>query len=337
MLRRIFAAAVTLLLAVALLVIAWPQLFGLQQSALIAQAVSLRALAAIGAICGVVVIGFLVVAWPRPRRFFAGIALVLIGFVAINGVVLTSRGLGNGAFEKPTDSSITVLSWNTLGDAPGAAAIADVAFTSEADVIVLPETTEEITSQVAAILASGGRPMQQWTTAFDLISKSRSTSLLISKKLGEYVFDESAGNSSVLPTLVMKPKDGTGPTILAVHLVAPTPGELPRWKKDLTWISGQCDDDNVIMAGDFNATIDHFAGYAHEAGATIGNCTDAAVLTDNAAVGTWPANLPALLGTPIDHVLATPNWRVTGMRVIQDHDTYGSDHRPILVQLTPAG
>ena len=59
--------------------------------------------------------------------------------------------------------------------------------------------------------------------------------------------------------------------------------------------------------------------------------------TDNAAVGTWPTMLPALIGAPIDHVLATPNWRVSGMRVIASHDGYGSDHRPILVQLSPAG
>ena len=31
------------------------------------------------------------------------------------------------------------------------------------------------------------------------------------------------------------------------------------------------------------------------------------------------------------------NWRVSGMRVIASHDGYGSDHRPILVQLSPAG
>ena len=64
---------------------------------------------------------------------------------------------------------------------------------------------------------------------------------------------------------------------------------------------------------------------------------DAASATDNAAVGTWPTALPALLGAPIDRVLATENWRVTGMRVIQSHDSHGSDHRPVLAQLTPAG
>ena len=57
----------------------------------------------------------------------------------------------------------------------------------------------------------------------------------------------------------------------------------------------------------------------------------------NAAVGTWPTSVPALLGTPIDHVLATPNWRFTGFRVLGDEDSAGSDHRPVIARLAPAG
>jgi endonuclease/exonuclease/phosphatase family metal-dependent hydrolase len=62
---------------------------------------------------------------------------------------------------------------------------------------------------------------------------------------------------------------------------------------------------------------------------------DAAAASDNAGVGTWPTSFPALVGAPIDHIMATPNWEVTGMRVIENYDKYGSDHRPVLAQLTP--
>jgi endonuclease/exonuclease/phosphatase (EEP) superfamily protein YafD len=54
-------------------------------------------------------------------------------------------------------------------------------------------------------------------------------------------------------------------------------------------------------------------------------------------VGTWPTNVPALVGAPIDHVLATPNWRATGFRVLAGEDAAGSDHRPVLARLAPAG
>ena len=43
------------------------------------------------------------------------------------------------------------------------------------------------------------------------------------------------------------------------------------------------------------------------------------------------------LPPPIDHVLATPNWRFTGFRVLTDEDSAGSDHRPVLARLAPAG
>jgi endonuclease/exonuclease/phosphatase family metal-dependent hydrolase len=176
-----------------------------------------------------------------------------------------------------------------------------------------------------------------YTVAYDQISKARSTTLLISSTLGEYDVDESAKTTAVLPSVVATPRDGTGPTIIAMHALAPLPPMLAGWRADLEWAARACSGDNVILAGDFNATLDHFSGIGHIPGATLGNCADAALATDNAAVGTWPTALPALLSAPIDHVMATANWRVTGMRVIESHDTYGSDHRPVLAQLTPAG
>jgi endonuclease/exonuclease/phosphatase (EEP) superfamily protein YafD len=140
----------------------------------------------------------------------------------------------------------------------------------------------------------------------------------------------------VLPTVIATPVDGSGPTIVSVHLVAPIPGEMGNWRSDLEWLATACVGENVIMAGDFNSTIDHFSGLASKDGAALGDCFDSAGLSDNAAVGTWPTALPGLLGAPIDHVMQTSNWRVSGMRVIADHDNQGSDHRPVLVQLSPA-
>ena len=139
----------------------------------------------------------------------------------------------------------------------------------------------------------------------------------------------------LLPSVVARPVDGSGPTIVGVHLVAPLPGEFANWSSDLEWMAGACADPNVIIAGDFNSTIDHFTGLGNGQ-ATLGDCIDAAAVTNNAAVGTWPTMLPPLFGAPIDRVMATKNWRVTGMRVIENYDGYGSDHRPVLAQLFPA-
>jgi endonuclease/exonuclease/phosphatase family metal-dependent hydrolase len=335
MLRRFLAAAILVVLALVLLVVAWPQLFGLQRAAGVAQLVSLRGLAVAGAIAAIVVLGFIVVLSPAVRRFAASAAVLLIVFALLNSVVLATRGIGSPSFATPAPRSVTVLAWNTLGDAPGAKAIAELAIDPGADVIALAETTQATGQAVADAMGEAGRPMQAFTIAFDQISKARSTTLLISEALGTYVVDATEPNSTVLPSVLARPASGSGPTIMSVHLVAPIPGELEHWAEDLDWMSTACSAESTIIAGDFNSTLDHFAGLATADGATIGACVDAASATNNAAIGTWPTTIPALVGAPIDHVMATSNWSVTGMRVIENYDKYGSDHRPVLAQLTP--
>ena len=127
------------------------------------------------------------------------------------------------------------------------------------------------------------------------------------------------------------------------------PAQMDNWRSDLDWLAESCSSGSVIMAGDFNATIDHFSGLASgsaehplsgddatdrlAAAAKLGECTDAAAVAGSAAVGTWPTSLPPALGAPIDHVLATDDWSVAGLRVIDDLDDAGSDHRPVVAWL----
>ncbi|GAB3607157.1 hypothetical protein GCM10027413_25660 [Conyzicola nivalis] len=337
MFRRVLAAAVVVAVAAVLFVFAWPQFFGLQQTFGIAHVVSFRAAAALIAIALIVGLTLLALLARPVRRFFATLAVLLLAFTLVNAAVLSTRGFGDTAFETAGDSTVTVLSWNTLGDVPGAATVADLAIENDADILTLPETTKAFSLEVAALMKAAGRPMWVETTAFDQISKSRSTSVLWSADLGTYTVDESVGQTATLPTVVLRPDDGSGPTIISVHAVAPIPGEFRNWQADLDWLADTCAGENVIMAGDFNATLDHMSGLASSATTTLGDCADAALATGNAAVGTWPTTAPALLGSPIDHAMATENWRVSGMRVVQDQDGAGSDHRPLVAQFAPAG
>ena len=333
---RLLAAALLVIAAGALAVLAWPQLFGLATAPIAAQVVALRAPIAAFGLAAVVALTLLALVSSRGRRFLASLALVVLVFCAVNVVVLSTRGFGNGAFETTGDADITVLAWNTLGDAPSPELIAQLALESGADVIALPETTRATALEAARLMTAAGVPMAHFTTAYDEVSKARSTSLLISVDLGEYAVDETAVTTATLPSLVATPVDGTGPVIVAVHVVAPVPGEMANWRGDLAWLAGRCAGGDVILAGDFNSTLDHYGELGTDGG-TLGTCTDAALTTDNAAVGTWPTSVPALLGAPIDHVMASEHWRFSGMRVVQSHDGYGSDHRPVLVQLSPAG
>jgi len=336
MIPRILAAIFILAAAAALVVAAWPQLFSLEQTAVVAQVVSLRALAAAAALIAVVVLTLMALLSTRLHRFAASLAVVVLAFSALNVVVLASRGFGDLEFPTKTEGDVTVLSWNTLGDAPGATAIAELALLNDADIVTLPETTRELGFEIAQAMAAADRPMWVHTVAYDLISKSRSTTVLISVDLGEYDVDLSARTTSTLPSVVAVPQDGSGPTIVAVHAVSPVQGEMANWRSDLEWLAEQCRTNNVILAGDFNSTLDHYASLTDGADFALGSCTDAASATNNAAVGTWPTQLPSLLGAPIDHVMTTSGWSFTGMRVIESHDGYGSDHRPVVATLSPA-
>jgi endonuclease/exonuclease/phosphatase (EEP) superfamily protein YafD len=362
MANRILSTLIALVAAGALLILTWPQLFGLQNTWVVAHAVSLRGLAVVAG--AAILVALLVLALIRPlRRLLGPLTIVVLLFVIANGAILGVRGIGPGeaagtgsnagsepststgtAAPKPA-SDVTVLSWNTLGDAPGAATIAKLALAQEADIVTLPETTEATGVAVAELMRTAGRPMWVHTIAFDHVSKARSTTLLISPDLGEYEVKNAAGsgppgNTNVLPTVVATPVDGVGPTVIAVHAVAPIQWEMSNWRSDLDWLASQCAGANVIMAGDFNATVDHMAGRTASgtddtdtAGSVLGACHDAAISAGSGAVGTWPANAPALLGSPIDHVLATSDWRVAGMSVIETSDDAGSDHRPIVARL----
>ena len=339
LLRTLFLGAS----AVLLLVLGWPQLFGLQNTWVAAHAVSLRGVAVAGSallVAGLLVLLVLI----RPLRPLTAGAVVLLALFGVgNAGVLASRGVGDPvgtpALAETTDA-VTVLSWNTLGDEPGAAAIARLALDRGADIVTLPETTEATGEAVAEQMREEGRPMWVHTIAFDQISKARSTTLLISPDLGDSTVSNAAGsgppgNTNVLPTVVATPVDGAGPTIIAVHAVAPIRFEMSNWRSDLDWLAEQCAGPDVIMAGDFNATVDHLSGRETSDGAVLGDCRDAGLATGAGAVGTWPAFAPALLGAPIDPVLATANWQVQSMSVIESEDDAGSDHRPIGAARTP--
>lgn len=342
MISRTLSALLSLAAAAGLLVLSWPQLFGLQNTWLIAQIVSFRgALVVAGAAGAALLLAFAL--FSVLRRLAVSLAVVLLVFAAANAVILAMRGVNQSDTTIATagvDDSITVLSWNTRGEEPGLDAIVALALESGADIVALPETTDELGTDVAIAMKAAGRPMWVWSLNFNEIYKARSTALLISPDLGEYTLASAPGsgppgNTNVSPTVVATPVNGEGPTIMAVHAGAPTVGAMADWQSDLDWLAQQCDAPNVIMAGDFNATVDHMAGRGIDGG-TLGRCHDAALSAGSAAIGTWPTAVNPLLGAPIDHVLATENWRVDSFRVLDSADGSGSDHRPILARYVPA-
>ncbi|MEJ1230856.1 MAG: endonuclease/exonuclease/phosphatase family protein [Galbitalea sp.] len=334
MIRKILATIIVLVIALVLLVAVWPQLFGLQSAPIVAQVVSLRGLDVAIALVVAVGVGLLAIAWRGARRFLGTLVVLLLAFCLASFGILASRGFGGTTAASRPPSTITVLSWNTKGDAPGTAKIAKLALADHADVIALPETTQRTGFDLALMLKAAGRPMWVYSAAHGYTYESHATTLLISAALGEYSVDVSHGDTSVLSSIIAKPHDPAEPTIVAVHAVSPQPQEMLNWRADLRFLSTVCSGRNLIMAGDFNSTLDALDSLSTRPGADFGGCTDSGRAVGAAAVGTWPTTLPALLGAQIDHVMYTSPWRVAGMRVIQSEDGAGSDHRPILATLS---
>ena len=81
----------------------------------------------------------------------------------------------------------------------------------------------------------------------------------------------------------------------------------------------------VFLAGDFNATLDHPVLSSRCGFVSVTEATGAA------GWGTWPRSVPALLGTPIDHVFVDPaRWNPVHTWIV---DVVGSDHRAVVARL----
>ncbi|WP_454131955.1 endonuclease/exonuclease/phosphatase family protein [Microbacterium lacticum] len=334
---RLFGILITVLVAIAAAVVTWPQFFRLERTFPFAQIVSLRG--ALTLACVALFALMLVACLIRPLRgFAASIAVIAVLAALANGGILAIRGAGVGSLPAKTDAAIRVMTWNTAGAATDPDLIAKTAIAMQADIVALPEATIDAGEAVAIAMREMGSPMWAHHESYPGWA-ANSTTLLISPALGDYAVVEStaggASGTATVPTVVAMPVRGAGPTIVAAHAVAPRQDDMERWRESLTWLGDQCASDDVIMAGDFNATVDHMDRLGADGG-DLGRCHDAAIATGSGAVGTWSTAWPALLGTPIDHVLATDAWIPTGTVVIGSLDDSGSDHRPLVAQLEPA-
>ncbi|MGO3320538.1 MAG: endonuclease/exonuclease/phosphatase family protein, partial [Microbacterium gubbeenense] len=303
------------------------------------QIVAMRGLM-VAAFAVLAVVFLIIAASRRARPFAVSIAVVCVIAAVASGVTLGIRGYGAATLPDKGEESVRVMTWNTLGNATGADSIAQTAVAMEADIISLPETAAGVGEEVAVIMRDLGRPMWVHHEAYneDVVDGPQAwqTTLLISPDLGDYsVIEASDSGTTMLPSAIAMPTNGDGPIVVAAHAVAPQPQYMDAWRSDLRWLADQCVEGNVIMAGDFNATLDHMSGLG-EGDGDLGWCRDAAAETGNGGAGTWPTSIPAVLGSPIDHVLVSSAWEVSGSIVVTNLDDAGSDHRPLVAQLEPA-
>ncbi len=350
---RVLAWVLTLAASAVAVVVTAPDLFALTMTLPVVQVIAFRGLLGLGFLAFATVLlpwsgrrlrarrrsaahdgsppGARVPARRAPSAAVAlGVVLLVTGAVQLG--VAAMRGVVNAPPTADTEvvpGDVTVLAFNTYVGRTPAEAVAAVAVTSGADVIALPETPPEVAAEIAGLLGEGGNPMQVFSNDRGY-STPFTTSLLVSRALGRYAVVPTAAGVGYVRA---DPVAGDGPPIVAAHPAAPTPRRMHWWTRELVYAVELCREiPGVVVAGDFNATLDH--GPMRD----LGRCVAAGAAQGwrgSGALGTWPAWLPALLGAPIDHVLVDGDaWAVDASGVVEVGD---SDHRGVVARLLPVG
>ena len=285
-------------------------------------------------------------------------ALILLIAAGGHAWVLCSRGLGNdesapaaiapassiSADPADWDGALTTFSFNTHYSEAHKVELAVAIRRAAAEVVVLPETSAEYGQAIADLLVQDSLRYTVFS-AGDQKDDADPTTVLVSAVIGDYEQAQApagAGHGAVL----LRPAGGAElnghrrPTILGVHTHAPVPGSMEEWLASVEVVVGQCrgagsdgagpgPEPGLIIAGDFNATLDHAPMK------DLGGCADAALEAGIGGVSTWPTSShTTLLGSPIDHVLAdSATWRARSASVLA---LSGSDHRALVVELAAA-
>ncbi|MDO5723884.1 MAG: hypothetical protein Q4P33_05745 [Flaviflexus sp.] len=259
-------------------------------------------------------------------------ALAVIAVGVIHAGIIKSRGIDSTTTLPPDEGithvsegtgAITVMSYNTLDGATTMEQIRDLVMDNGVDVIVLLETSAADARHLGELLDETHRPFHVFDSGADEYGPSiESTCVLVSTALGEYT---NVGDLGLTwGSLHLKPANGNGPDIVAVHPVSPERSREELWRSEITTAYSMCEQDHLILAGDFNSTVDHMR-------ATGANCRSALDGTVG-GLGTWPADAPRLLGAPIDNIFSDYPSRAAAIVTVGK-----SDHRAVIARLDPSG
>ena len=319
-LRYVAAIVFTLLVAV----FALPDLlFGLDQRSPFAQLVPFRPWILIG-VAGLLVLLLVVMFFERRvLPFVDGVVLVLLVGVAMLVPRLVADPVPAGG------TPFTVLAFNTFEGKADVQQVAALIEQERPDVVALSEAGGRYADRLRPLIEPMGYHLES-----SIGSRRRDVegvTTAVSDRLGD-VQARIGTDTSAFPYIELSGAGLGGMRVAAFHSVAPVPGSVPDWRSDLGLLRQWCADPTpAIVAGDFNATLDH--SVLRDA---IAGCGDAGAQTGEGLVPTWgpTQRFRDLLGPQIDHVIA--NHGITA-ESFQVHDIAGSDHRAIITRLRVPG
>jgi endonuclease/exonuclease/phosphatase (EEP) superfamily protein YafD len=251
--------------------------------------------------------------WPAGVAAVAAVALI---------AVVAPRAVGGAA--DTGGPTLRVLTANLLAGAGDAETLVRLVRQHEVDVLAVQEFTPEAATRLDAHGLAELLPHRQLNPVVGTAGSGLYSRFPLT---GTGVRTNQGGFTQAFGTLTAP---GAAPTTVeSVHPAAPYALEKLRdWKRDLDGQPRATPDGPVrVLAGDFNATLDHAplrrllsSGYR-----------DAADAAGAGLTGTWgPYDGDRIPPVTIDHVLVD---RRVGVRDVSVLRLPGSDHRPVYAEL----
>ena len=292
----------------------YPELFGLDELTPFAQLAAFRP--------QILVVVLVLAVLMLVRRGWR-IAAALIGVLALVGVALTAPRQFSAARPVPAGARVlTVMVANVLGGGARAADVAQLIRDRKPDLVSLPEAQVDVREQIRAQLQD-----QQYKgfTAQPTRAVPGATSVLVSAALGDVTFASETGTT--FGNIVVTGGNLGSIRLIAYHGYPPLPDSVTTWKHDLLKVRHWCTQDPpTVIAGDFNASVDH----ADFRGALGGYCRSVGPTVGGGLRGTWPADQPAVLRTQIDHVVVTRQFQPG---TFATYPIKGTDHRAVVATI----
>jgi endonuclease/exonuclease/phosphatase (EEP) superfamily protein YafD len=255
------------------------------------------------------------------RRAVAPFAAGLLAVLLVGGAMLLPRVIADPV---PTAGRpLTVMAFNAFeGDAdPGqlAALIAE----QRPDLVSLPEAGVHFAEELRPLIEPMGYRLE---VSSDARSDVASVSVAVSDRLGDPAF-RIGDETSAFPYVEVTGGELGTLRFVAYHAAAPVPRQMGGWRGDLALLSQWCAGATpAIVAGDFNASLDHSALRAGMSG-----CSDAADQRGRGLVPSWsPGVRWRWTGPQIDHVIMTAG---ISAETFSAHDILDSDHRAVVTRL----
>ncbi len=309
--------------AAAVGLITFPELlFGLDRYGPLAQLVALRPhLVAVALLlgCGVAVIA-------RFRRGWTPVAVGLLGVSLLAAATVAPRAVPDAGAVRGDPGpgrTLAVLSFNTFEGRADVPTLARLIAQQRPDLVSLPEAGAPFRQRLTPLIKSMG--YRSWSSTPSGVEDVEGVTALAAPGLGPVTARIDLGTDR--PSVELSGGELGPLRFVAYHSQAPVNGKAGRWWRDLLrlpyWCAGPTP---VIVAGDFNATLDHSVFRD-----SIRGCADAAATRGDGLVPTWGSSTSIRrFAIQIDHVLFTPGIRADSFTVL---DLPGSDHRAILTRL----